>query len=210
MRRLKTAENNGDVAVVWGNSRSVKPSILKSTIAYRGTDFFLSSGCATQSLPRDAVHAGVGPLEATISNAGRPFTPVRVLLVEDNPWDVDFFKDYVGDRASVRVAVSGAEAFDRIFRRGRFASEPLPQLIVLDLNIPLLTGHELLNAVKAHSTTCHIPVVIWSVSENPADVRKAYELGACAYLLKVSSVPDMEATLRAFAEFWLHAVRYEA
>lgn len=147
--------------------------------------------------------------ERTISNRSRNFNSVRLLLVEDNPWDVDLFKDCLGDRATVMAVASGAEAFDHIFRRGQFASEQLPHLILLDLNIPLLTGHELLNAVKAHSATCHIPIIMWSGSENPADIHKAYQLGASAYLVKPPSLPDMQAAIDAFAEFWLHAVRYE-
>jgi CheY-like chemotaxis protein len=146
---------------------------------------------------------------STISSRGGEFTPIRVLLVEDNPWDADVFRDYICDRASVKVVDSGAEAYDRLFRRGHFASEPLPHLIVLDLNIPLLTGHELLNAVKGHSTTCHIPVIVWSGSQSDRDVHKAYQLGACAYLLKSQTVPELEVALRAFSEFWLAAVLYD-
>ena len=135
---------------------------------------------------------------------------VRLLLVEDAFPDVQLFLSCLADSADIVVARTGTEAFDRVFRRGVFASEPLPDLIVLDLNLPLLTGHELLNAVKGHSATLHIPVIVWSGSEYPADITKAYELGACAYLLKVPSLSDMEVTLKAFAEFWLHHVLYRA
>ena len=136
--------------------------------------------------------------------------PKEILLVEDNPWDADLFRSCIGDSADVTVAPSGGEAFSRMFRRGVFASEPLPDIVILDLNIPILTGHELLNAIKAHSETSRIPVVVWSGSENPKDIRKAYELGACSYMLKQVDVLDMEAAIRAFAEFWLGVARYES
>ena len=128
---------------------------------------------------------------------------LRLLLVEDNSWDADLFVECLRDRVSITVASNGGEAFDRIFRRGLFASEPLPHLIVVDLNISILNGHELLNAVREHSATRHIPIIVWSGSRNPVDIRRAYDFGACAYLVKRSSLPDMENALRAFADFWL-------
>ena len=133
---------------------------------------------------------------------------LRVLLVEDQPADVEIFRFCLEKHASIRVAWTGTEAFDIIFRRGTFASLPRPHLIVLDLNVPLLTGHELLNAVKAHSTTCDIPVIVWSGSDHPGDIRKAYQVGACAYLVKTSSLEDMEGKLTALADFWLRSVRF--
>ena len=152
---------------------------------------------------------GTIPLEATSSNLRRDVTPVRVLLVEDNQWDADLFKSCVGDLADVTVVQSGGEAFGRIFRQGVFASAPLPQLIILDLSIPVMSGHELLNAIKAHSTTLHIPVIVWSGSKNPKDIRRAYELGACSYMVKETSLAEMEAAIHAFAEFWLRVARYQ-
>lgn len=133
---------------------------------------------------------------------------MRLLLVEDNSFDEHVFTSCLGDRANVVVASNGGEAFDRLFRRGVFSSDRLPDLIVVDLNVPLLTGHELLNTVKSHSATHQIPVIVWSGSANPVDIRNAYDLGASAYLQKLGSVAAMEAALKAFADFWLCDVRY--
>jgi len=131
-------------------------------------------------------------------------------LVEDSREDVRQFTRIVGDHATVYVAETGAEAVDRLFRRGRFHGDPYPDLIVIDLNVPLLNGHEVLNMIRANSETRHLPVVVYSVSDNPSDIHKAYELGACAYMVKPMELGDTETQLNAFMQFWLVNVRYVA
>lgn len=135
-------------------------------------------------------------------------TQVRILLVEDTPEDVRQFTTILGDRAAVSVAETGAEALDRLFRRGRFHTDPYPDVVVIDLNVPLLNGHEVLNVIRANSETRHLPVIVYSVSDNPSDILKAYELGACAYMVKPMDLADTEIQLNAFAEFWLLNVQY--
>jgi CheY-like chemotaxis protein len=135
-------------------------------------------------------------------------TPVRILLIEDTPEDVHHFTALVGKKATVFVAETGAEALDRLFRRGRFHADPSPDLVVIDLNVPLLTGHEVLNVIRANSETRHLPVIVYSVSDNPSDIVKAYELGACAYMVKPMDLSHTESQLNAFSEFWLTNVRY--
>lgn len=129
-------------------------------------------------------------------------------MVEDTPEDVRQFTTIVGDKATVSVAETGAEALDRLFRRGRFHADPYPDLVVIDLNIPLLNGHEVLNVIRANSETRHLPVIVYSVSDNPHDIHKAYEFGACAYMVKAMDLADTESQLTAFMQFWLTNVRY--
>ena len=133
---------------------------------------------------------------------------MKILLVEDNPADVALFQQVVADAANIDVARNGAEALDRVFRRGKFHSEPVPDLIVLDLNTPLLNGHEVLNVLKANSQTKSAPVVIWSGSDNPEDVRRAFELGCSAYMIKAISLEHTEARLKAFTTFWVENAAY--
>jgi len=133
---------------------------------------------------------------------------IEILLVEDNPEDAAEFTRLVEGNYNVTTATNGAEALDRLFRRGKFKALPFPDLVVIDLNIPLLNGHEVLNVIRANSETRHLPVIVYSVSQNPADIRKAYQLGACAYMLKPSDLEETESRLNAFANFWLHNVEY--
>ena len=145
---------------------------------------------------------------STIGGVVVSLTRVQLLLVEDTPEDVRHFTNVVGSAAAISVAGSGAEAVDRLFRRGRFHAEPYPDLVVMDLNVPLLNGHEVLNVVRANSETRHLPVIVYSVSDNPNDIMKAYELGACAYMVKPMDINDTQSQLEAFVQFWLKNVRY--
>jgi len=133
-----------------------------------------------------------------------PHSSIEILLVEDNPADSDVFQRAIGREYHVSTAVTGAEALDRLFQRGRFQNSPKPDIVVLDLNLPLLTGIEVLNAIKANSSTSAMPVVVLSVSDQPRDIQKAFDLGACAYLVKSTDLQDTEEVLSSFAEFWKH------
>jgi CheY-like chemotaxis protein len=127
---------------------------------------------------------------------------IELLLIEDNSADAKLFQSAMSQGFDVRVVSSGAEALDYLFRRGRFGKVRRPDLIVLDLNLPILTGHEVLNAAKSNSELSRIPVVVYSGSENPADIRRAYELGASAYLVKPSSLDELRSVVRTLGEFW--------
>lgn len=133
---------------------------------------------------------------------------VDILLVEDNPGDVKQFKSLLKGNFDITVAETGAEALDRLFRRGKFKTAPYPDLVVLDLNIPVLNGHEVLSAIRGHSQTFHLPVVVWSASSRTDDIFKAYELGACAYMVKKSDISETESLLASFAQFWLNSIQY--
>jgi CheY-like chemotaxis protein len=128
--------------------------------------------------------------------------------VEDNPGDVKQFTTFVSGDFRVSVAESGAEALDRLFRRGKFKAEPMPDIVVLDLNLPILNGHDVLNVIRGNSKTFHVPVVVWSGSARKEDILKAYELGCCAYMPKASQLDETESLLNAFSEFWLRKIRY--
>lgn len=137
------------------------------------------------------------------------YPPLNLLLLEDNPHDVWQFTLFIRpEDAAVTVVENGAEALDRIFRRGKFQNSPLFDLVVADLNVPLLNGHEVLNVIKGNSVTRHIPVIVWTISDNPRDVHRAFDLGCCAYMIKPVDINETSAQLEAFKEFWLRRTRY--
>jgi chemotaxis family two-component system response regulator Rcp1 len=129
-----------------------------------------------------------------------------ILLVEDNPADVELFGRFMSGPYRLTVAETGVEAVDRLLQRGRFQSIPRPDVVVLDLNVPILNGHQILNVMRVNPSLRSIPVVVFSISDRPDDVRKTYDLGACAYLVKRSSLAETEKTLSAFADFWIRQV----
>ncbi len=115
---------------------------------------------------------------------------VNILLVEDNSDDVELTmhalqRVLVANR--IRTVRDGAEALDFLFCRGRYlhrSAEELPQVVLLDLHLPKVSGMQVLREIKSHPLTCSIPVVILTTSGNSFDVMQSKQLGADAYIVK--------------------------
>ena len=108
-----------------------------------------------------------------------------LLLIEDNPMDVDltiraFKKSNV--KNPVEIARDGAEALECITRYE--AGEPAPIVILLDLQLPKVSGLEVLKALKSNDKTASIPVVVLTTSSEDRDINTAYKLGANSYIVK--------------------------
>lgn len=123
----------------------------------------------------------------------------RVLLVEDNPGDVDLtrraFRDFP---VTFEIARNGEVAIDRLFDQ----SKPLPDLIMLDLNLPRVTGWEVLEQVKRSPLTRAIPIVILTSSEAEEDMHRSYDLHANTYLVKPVTPSSFRELAGDFDAFW--------
>ncbi len=133
-------------------------------------------------------------------------TPV-VLLVEDSDADVELLRAAFAEAlpaAELRVAWNGEEALAVLLDPDR---PPLPDLILLDLNLPRVGGLEVLQAVRAAGEpgVRRLPIVVLSTSDAPADVHRAYELGANAYVPKPFDVDELLRVGRSLAEFWFRS-----
>lgn len=131
----------------------------------------------------------------------------RLLLVEDNLGDVGLIREALrscGSRAVLSVARDGLEALSLLDP----ANEgELPDLILLDLNLPRMDGRELLARLKTDAELRRLPVIVFTSSNAPKDIARAYELQANAYLVKPLDLAGIERVLRVFNEFWLETVR---
>ena len=115
---------------------------------------------------------------------------VEILLVEDDPHDVKltmraFEKAQITN--PVHVARDGAEALDFLFATGPFAhrgEDRQPKVILLDLNLPKITGVEVLRRIKADTRTRSIPVIILTASDRDRDIKECRRLGADSYIVK--------------------------
>lgn len=135
--------------------------------------------------------------------------PVEVLLVEDNPADVYLISTILetGSRPKhLSTVEDGEAAIDFLERRGLYESVPVPQLILLDLRLPKLDGHEVLAYVKSKPGLRHIPVVVLSSSRRAQDVDNAYDLRANCYVTKPLDLHEFIATVREIDEYWLTKV----
>ena len=143
-------------------------------------------------------------LDAMGPEQGRP---IRILLVEDNPGDIRLTKESMrGSKVMVdlSVATNGREALERL----RESGNPPPDLVLLDLKMPGMSGHEVLAEMKEDPELRRIPVVILTSSEAEEDVVKSYDLSAAAYVTKPVGLEGLRDIVTAIDGFWFTVVRY--
>ncbi len=131
----------------------------------------------------------------------------RILLAEDDPRDVELALQ--GLDAShlaneVQVVNDGEQALDYLYRRGAFADRPegLPALILLDLKMPLVSGLEVLQAIKRDPALHSVPVVMLTSSREELDLEEAYRLGCNAYVVKPVKFRDFIEAVKSLGLFW--------
>src|SRR5260221_1154888 len=132
-----------------------------------------------------------------------------ILYVEDDDNDI-FFMQRAFKAAEMfnplQIVQDGQEAIDYLAGADSFADRtqfPMPYLVLLDLNLPIKSGFDVLKAIRTTPGCQTIPVVILSSSPHDHDVRHAYSLGANAYLVKPSNAEKLVDTMRLVREFWL-------
>ena len=134
---------------------------------------------------------------------------VEILLVEDNPRDVEltiraFKKRNLAN--NLFVVKDGADALDFVFCQGNFTdrniSMPL-KVILLDLKLPKISGLEVLQALKKNEQTSTIPIVVVTSSREDPDIKKAYELGANGYVVKPVDFDAFSEAVTRLGLFWL-------
>jgi CheY-like chemotaxis protein len=130
--------------------------------------------------------------------------PFRILLVEDNPGDVDLIQEVLAQseaKREITVAFDGVEAL-RCLRQG-----PRPDLILLDLNLPKKSGREVLGEIKSTEALQNIPVVVLTSSEAESDITDAYRLHANCYVTKPVDLEEFLMAVRSIERFWLGFVK---
>jgi len=135
--------------------------------------------------------------------------PVDILLVEDNPGDARLMKEALAE-ASIRnrlhVMADGGEALTYLRRQDPFAGAVRPDLILLDLNLPGKDGRDVLAEVKGDRDLRRIPLVILSTSRADADIARAYDLHANAYVTKPLDIEQFITVVKSIQDFWLTIV----
>ena len=132
-----------------------------------------------------------------------------ILLVEDNPTDEELTlralrKSNILNR--VVVARDGAEALDYLFARGAFEARDtreLPQVVLLDLNLPKIGGLDVLRAIRADDRTKLLPVVILTSSKEDKDLMGGYANGANSYFVKPVDFTQFAESVKQLGMYWL-------
>ena len=123
----------------------------------------------------------------------------EVLLVEDSPADIQLLKIKLMRREKVNfnlhVATNGREAMRLLEQRAGIADEPQIDLMLLDINMPIMDGFEVLNALSSDQRLNRIPVCVLSTSSDESDMQRAKDLGALAYMVKPPTLQQLEEAL---------------
>jgi CheY-like chemotaxis protein len=139
-----------------------------------------------------------------------PQAEVHVLLVEDDPGDVLMTQEAFEHhriRNPLHVVTDGAAALQFLRREGEHSDAPRPGLILLDLNLPLMNGREVLAEIKSDEQLRSIPVVVLTTSQAEEDIVRSYDLHANAYITKPVDFTCFMEIIRKIDDFFVTVVR---
>lgn len=131
--------------------------------------------------------------------------PIQVLVIEDNPGDVRLLEEAFQEiqaEINLQVARDGAEGL-QMLEDLDVRSKWHPDLILLDLNLPKVSGHDVLARLKSNPRTTRIPIIVLTSSKAESDVRRAYDSHANAYLKKPSTLDGLLSAAQDITNFWM-------
>lgn len=133
-----------------------------------------------------------------------------LLIVEDSDEDFESLRRVLGKSCNLSIPITrcydGEDALDFLHREGVYADkakEPLPNLVLLDLNLPGTDGREVLNDIKQDDKLKIIPIVVLTTSSDPKDVETCYRYGANSYLLKQMRIDQLKHSVCLCMDYWM-------
>jgi len=136
--------------------------------------------------------------------------PIEILLVEDNPGDIRLAQEALKEGRvlnNLNVVMDGVEALAFLNKKGKYSDVSRPDLILLDLNLPKKSGHEVLKEIKNTPHLKRIPVVILTTSNEEADIINTYDHHANCYITKPVDLDQFINTIKAIEDFFLTVVK---
>lgn len=133
-----------------------------------------------------------------------------ILIIEDNPDDglltMRALKKI--NYKNIQLVENGSQALDYLYNRDNKGDDEIdehlpPDLILLDLNLPIIDGFTILKKIRATSSTKHIPVVVLTSSGEDKDIKRSYNLGANSYIRKPVDFIEFEKAAVLISEYWL-------
>jgi len=135
---------------------------------------------------------------------------IDILLVEDNPGDVRLTQIALRDskiKNRINVVNDGVEAMAYLRREAKYADQPMPDIILLDLNLPRKNGREVLQEIKEDDVLRRIPVVVLTTSDDEKDILATYDLHANCYITKPVDLSRFVEIVKSIEYFWLTIVK---
>ncbi len=143
-------------------------------------------------------------------NFGTRDERIEILLVEDNPGDVELTTLAFEEsqlQVHLNVVEDGVAAMEFLNRKSAYTKAPYPDMVLLDLNLPKKSGHEVLAEIKANENFRRIPVVILTTSLAEEDILRAYNLYANCYIKKPVGFSQFIEVVHSIEDFWFKTVR---
>jgi CheY-like chemotaxis protein len=134
----------------------------------------------------------------------------NMLLVEDNPGDVRLIVETLAENRvynTLNVVTDGAEALAYLRQEGQYADAKRPDLILLDLNLPRLSGHEVLAEIKKDEGLRRIPVIVLTTSEQGHDIVRSYDQHANCFITKPVDFDQYVKVIHSIENFWFSIVK---
>jgi CheY-like chemotaxis protein len=134
----------------------------------------------------------------------------KVLIVEDNPGDIMLIRDALEDEETIDVidvTTNGEQAIRYLKQLGEFESKSKPNLVILDINLPRVNGHEVLHFIKNNENTKETPVVMLSSSSSDTDIQASYKKHANCYITKPVGLDNFTDVIHDIRDFWLNLVK---
>jgi CheY-like chemotaxis protein len=148
--------------------------------------------------------------EDTMKKEGKMIT---ILLADDDPDDRQLTRDaFMENRLANELdcVEDGEELMDYLRRRGRYSNmngDPLPGLILLDLNMPRKDGREALKEIKADPDLRRIPIVVLTTSKAEEDILRSYDLGVNSYVTKPVTFKSLVELVKVLGQYWFEVVK---
>jgi two-component system response regulator len=146
----------------------------------------------------------------TLKNQFSPEKTVVILLVEDDPADVQLVQEGLSDTSvpvDLNVVNDGVEALAYLRGQGQYIGALIPDLILLDLKMPKKSGLEVLAELKSDDQLRQVPVIVLTTSDSPEDILKAYQLQASCVVTKPADLDDFHRTMNSIKDFCLTVVK---
>ncbi|MCB2196609.1 MAG: response regulator [Bacteroidetes bacterium] len=135
----------------------------------------------------------------------------KILLIKDDSVDFELIMGFIKSselNLDVQLCKDGPDALEFLFSKEVYQTINMPDLIILDLNMPKMDGLDLLKEIKKDEVLRVMPVLILTASEHSNDIKSAYYLGANCYILKPTSIEKLQKVMQSIHDFWFHIVKY--
>lgn len=135
---------------------------------------------------------------------------ISLLLVDDNDDDICIAREALADAKGfeiVGVARDGDEALAYLRRETVYKNARMPDVMLLDINMPKKNGIEILLEIKADSALKHLPVIIYTTSQRDEDILGAYMAGACSYIAKPIEFAELKDVMKNLELYWTKVSR---